>query len=198
MIGIAFTLFDTGIGRCGIAWRGDKVVGLHLPEARDAATEARMLRRVGGAAAPGTPDGPIADAIARIVALLRGAPSDLDPIVLDMDAVPEFDRRVYAVARKVPPGATTTYGAIAAEVGDPRDARAVGQALGQNPFPIVVPCHRVLGADGKLGGFSANGGRETKLRMLAIEGAAIGPAEAAGTGSLFDDLPLAVAPARRR
>lgn len=197
MTGIAFTLFDTGIGRCGIAWHDDKVVGLQLPESRDAATEARMLRRL-GSAEPRTPDGPIADAIGRIAALLRGQPSDLDPIVLDMDAVPEFDRRVYAIARAVPPGATTTYGAIAAELGEPRDARAVGQALGQNPFPIVVPCHRVLGADGKLGGFSANGGRETKLRMLAIEGAVVGRAEAAGTGSLFDDLPLAVAPARRR
>lgn len=193
----AFALFDTGIGRCGIAWRGDKVVGLQLPESRDAATEARMLRRVGDAE-PGTPTGRVADAIARIAALLRGEPSDLGPIALDMDAVPEFDRRVYAVARAVPPGATTTYGAIATELGVPRDARAVGQALGQNPFPIVVPCHRVLGADGKLGGFSANGGRETKLRMLAIEGAVIGRDEAAGTGSLFDDLPLAVAPARRR
>ncbi len=197
MTDAAFTLFDTGIGRCGIAWRGGKVVGLQLPESRDAVTEARMLRRVGGAE-PGAPDGPIADAIARIVALLGGAPSDLDPIVLDMDGVPEFDRRVYAVARGVPPGATTTYGAIATELGDSRNARAVGHALGQNPFPIVVPCHRVLGADGKLGGFSANGGRETKLRMLAIEGAVIERAETAGTGSLFDDLPLAVAPARRR
>jgi methylated-DNA-[protein]-cysteine S-methyltransferase len=197
MTGITFALFDTEIGRCGIAWRGDKVVGLQLPESRDATTEARMLRRV-GRSEPGTPDGPVADAIARIGALLRGEPSDLGPFVLDMDAVPEFDRRVYTIARAVPPGATTTYGAIATELGDPRNARAVGQALGQNPFPIVVPCHRVLGADGKLGGFSANGGRETKLRMLAIEGAVIARKEAAGTGLLFDDLPLAVAPARRR
>lgn len=192
----AFTLFDTAIGRCGIGWRDAVVACVHLPEAHDAATRARLRRRL-GEAAEATPAGAIADAVARIVALLDGRPSDLDPIALDLDAVPDFDRRVYDAARAVPPGATTTYGAIAARIGaGPAEARAVGQALGRNPFAIVVPCHRVLGADGRLGGFSANGGRDTKLRMLAIERAVIERPEAAGTLALFDDLPLAAAPRR--
>ncbi len=88
-----------------------------------------------------------------------------------MERVPEFNRRVYAVARAVPPGETITYGEIAERIGERGAAQAVGQALGRNPFPIVVPCHRVLAADGGLGGFSAHGGVATKRRMLAIEGA---------------------------
>ena len=106
-----------------------------------------------------------------IVALLRGQPRDLSDIVLDMDGVPPFHQRVYAVARTIPPGATLTYGEIATQLGDRGAARAVGQALGRNPFPIIVPCHRVLAAGGKVGGFSANGGITTKLRLLTIEGA---------------------------
>jgi methylated-DNA-[protein]-cysteine S-methyltransferase len=88
-----------------------------------------------------------------------------------MTHVPDFHRRVYDVARRIQPGSTMSYGEIATQLGTPRDARAVGQALGQNPFPIVVPCHRVVAAGGKLGGFSAPGGVTTKLRLLAIEGA---------------------------
>jgi methylated-DNA-[protein]-cysteine S-methyltransferase len=108
-----------------------------------------------------------------IVALLRGEASDLSAIALDMDGVPPFHRRVYEVARSIPPGKTLSYGDIAARLDARGAARAVGQALGQNPFPIVVPCHRVLAAGGKLGGFSAHGGIATKLRMLAIEGAPV-------------------------
>ena len=95
------------------------------------------------------------------------------------------------MARSIPPGQTLTYGEIADRLGDRRPAREVGQALGRNPFPIVVPCHRVLAADGRTGGFSAPGGVETKLRMLAIERAQPG-----GAPALFDDLPLAVRPRR--
>jgi methylated-DNA-[protein]-cysteine S-methyltransferase len=87
-----------------------------------------------------------------------------------MEGVPEFHQRVYEVARTIPPGNTLSYGDIAARLGSPRAARAVGQALGRNPFAIVVPCHRVLGAGGKIGGFSAQGGIDTKRRMLALEG----------------------------
>jgi len=163
-----FVLFDTAIGRCAIAWGGRGIVGVQLPEAREATTRARMKRRFPDASeAPPPPD--IARAIAAIVALLRGEASDLSVVGLDMDGVPEFHRRVYAVARRIPPGATLTYGEIARRLGDPGLARAVGQALGRNPFPIVVPCHRVLAAGGKLGGFSANGGIRTKRRMLTIE-----------------------------
>jgi methylated-DNA-[protein]-cysteine S-methyltransferase len=104
-----------------------------------------------------------------MVALLDGGDDDLTDVKLDLAGVEDFDRRVYAVARAIPPGATRTYGDIAAELGDLAAARAVGQALGRNPVPIVVPCHRVLAAGGRLGGFSARGGTATKLRMLDIE-----------------------------
>ena len=105
------------------------------------------------------------------MALLRGEPRDLGAIDLDMSGIPEFPRRVYAVARAIPPGQTVTYGDVAARLGEPGAARAVGQALGRNPFAIIVPCHRVVAAGGRLGGFSANGGAATKRRILAIEGA---------------------------
>ena len=122
-----------------------------------------------------------------IVALLRGkpnAPADLSHIALDMEGVPPFHRRVYELARGIAPGTTLTYGEIATCLGDPGSARAVGQALGHNPFAPVVPCHRVLAAGGRSGGFSANGGVATKLRMLQIERASFG-----GPG-LFDDQKL--------
>jgi methylated-DNA-[protein]-cysteine S-methyltransferase len=106
-----------------------------------------------------------------------------------MGCVPPFDRRVYEVARTIPPGATLSYGEIAARLGEPREARAVGQALGRNPFPIIVPCHRVLAAGGKLGGFSARGGTATKLRLLSLEGA-----QASGAPSLFEHLPIVARP----
>jgi methylated-DNA-[protein]-cysteine S-methyltransferase len=120
-------------------------------------------------------------AIDRIVALLRGAADDLADIALDLDGIAEFNARVYAVARTIPPGATLTYGDIAGRLGTPGLAREVGQAMGQNPFPPIVPCHRVVAAGGKTGGFSARGGVATKLRMLAIEGAQID-----GTLPLFE------------
>jgi methylated-DNA-[protein]-cysteine S-methyltransferase len=109
-------------------------------------------------------------AIDSIAALLSGEPIDLSFVTLDMTGVPEFNQRVYEAARLIRPGTTVTYGDIAGQLGVPGSARAVGQALGRNPFPIVVPCHRVVAADGKSGGFSAPGGVSTKLRMLAIEG----------------------------
>ncbi len=102
---------------------------------------------------------------------MHGQPVDLTPVALDMEGVPPFYRRVYDIARTIPPGRTLTYGDVAIKLGDPTNARAVGQALGRNPFPIVVPCHRVLAAHGSIGGFSASGGAATKRRMLMIEGA---------------------------
>ncbi|WP_437735190.1 methylated-DNA--[protein]-cysteine S-methyltransferase [Sorangium sp. So ce1335] len=165
-----FTLFDTSIGRCGIAWGGRGVAFVQLPEARDSETRARVLQRFPGAReAPPPPD--VQRALDGIVALLRGEASDLSAVALDMERVPPFHRRVYEVARTIPPGATLTYGDIAGRLGARGSARAVGQALGRNPFPIVVPCHRVLAAGGRVGGFSGNGGVTTKLRLLAIEGA---------------------------
>ena len=108
-------------------------------------------------------------AIDGIVALLSGDATDLSAVALDMERVPAFDRRVYEVARTIGPGETLTYGDIAARLGDPGAAREVGQALGRNPFAVIVPCHRVIAAGGKTGGFSANGGVTTKLRLLEIE-----------------------------
>ena len=131
-------------------------------------------------------------AIESVVALLDGAAIDLAAVTLDMAGVHEFDRRVYEVARTILPGATSSYGEIAARLGAAGEARAVGQALGQNPFPIVVPCHRVLAAGGKVGGFSANGGIATKLRLLSIE-----RARTSSEPMLFEQLPLVAAPRRR-
>ena len=119
-------------------------------------------------------------ALDRVQALLAGGNTDLAGIPLDLEAAPEFHRRVYEVARTIPPGRTMTYGEIARHLGAPHESREVGQALGKNPVAIIVPCHRVLGADGKMGGFSANGGVSTKRRMLEIEGA-----PEVGAGPLF-------------
>ena len=168
MTAYGFTLFDTAIGRCGVAWSDRGLVGVQLPEAGDTATHERMLQRF-PAAAERPPPPQVRLAIDSIVALLQGEPSDLSAIELDMEDVAPFHRRVYEVARTIPPGKTLAYGEVAARLGAAGAARAVGQALGHNPFPIVVPCHRVVSAGGKIGGFSAHGGTATKRRMLAIE-----------------------------
>jgi methylated-DNA-[protein]-cysteine S-methyltransferase len=181
MMASGFALFDTAIGRCGVAWGERGVAGLQLPEAGERETRARMLHRF-PAAGEAAPPPEVQGVIDRIVALLRGETSDLSSIPLDMDQVPAFHRRVYEAARAIPPGTTLSYGEIAARAGAPGAARAVGQALGRNPFPIVVPCHRVLASGGKIGGFSAQGGVETKRRMLAIEGARLN-----GAAPLVDD-----------
>jgi len=168
-----FELFDTPIGPCAIVWGELGVLGLHLPH-RDAATmRARLRQRFRGAEEGDAPPA-VRVAITRIVALLNGASDDLADVALDMSGVPDFHRRVYALARTIVPGATLSYGEVAQRLGDPTAARAVGQALGSNPFAIIVPCHRVLAAGGRAGGFSAPGGVDTKLRLLEIERARIG------------------------
>ncbi len=169
MTAYGFSLFDTAIGRCGVAWSDQGLLGVQLPEGGDMETRERMLQRF-PTAAERPPPAKVRLAIDRIVALLQGEPSDLAAIELDMEGVAPFHRRVYEVARTIPPGKTLAYGDIAARLGAAGAARAVGQALGRNPFPIVVPCHRVVAARGKIGGFSAHGGTATKRRMLAIEG----------------------------
>jgi methylated-DNA-[protein]-cysteine S-methyltransferase len=176
----SFALFDTPVGACALAWNERGLVGVLLPEASAEATRAHARRRFADAqeAAP-TPE--VQCVIERIRGLLAGGRDDLADIALDLSAVAPFQRRVYAVARAIPPGRTRSYGEIATELGEPQAARAVGQALGANPFPIVVPCHRVLAAGAKAGGFSAPGGTRTKLRLLEIEGAPLG-----GTPGLFD------------
>jgi methylated-DNA-[protein]-cysteine S-methyltransferase len=169
----AYALFDTAIGGCAIAWSGAAIVALQLPEADDARTRARVVRRWPRAQEQRPP--PVIQRTAdAVVALLSGAVADLAAVVLDMERVPAFDRRVYEVARTIAPGETLTYGDIATRLGDPDAARRVGQALGRNPFAIIVPCHRVTAAGGKAGGFSATGGTATKLRLLEIERARLG------------------------
>jgi O-6-methylguanine DNA methyltransferase len=179
MTGHGFTLFDTSIGRCGIAWSSQGIVGLQLPESKESETRARLLRHH-PEAIEASPPPDIQKALDCVVALLAGEAADLSIAVLDMQHVPPFHRRVYEAARAVPPGATLSYGEIAKQMGAENSARAVGQALGRNPFAVVVPCHRVLSANGRIGGFSANGGIATKLRMLSIEAAL-----ASGQGALF-------------
>jgi methylated-DNA-[protein]-cysteine S-methyltransferase len=173
-----YTLFDTALGRCGLAWGPRGIAAVELP-GRDDASLRRRIRRALPGARQAVPPHAIQEAIDAIVALLAGEPDHaLDAVALDMDEVPEFNRRVYDAARRIPAGSTLSYGAVAERIGEPGSAQAVGQALGSNPFPVIVPCHRVLAADGSLRGFSAPGGIETKRRMLAIEGA--------GPPTLFD------------
>lgn len=183
MPGLEFALFETTIGCCAFVWSARGVAGVQLPEASEAATRARVLRRY-PSAQEAAPSSEILQAIDGIVALLRGEPRDLTGVTIDNEDTPEFNARVYAIASKIPPGSTMTYGAIAERLGDHLLAREVGTALGQNPCPIIMPCHRVLAAGGKTGGFSASGGVMTKLRLLTIEGAQ------PGGPTLFDRLPL--------
>jgi methylated-DNA-[protein]-cysteine S-methyltransferase len=164
-----FALFATPIGAVGLAWAEHGISGVFLPEASEAATRRRIARRFPDAR-EAAPPADVQRAVDAIGALLRGERADLSGISLDMRSVSELHRRIYAVARSIPPGKTLSYGEIAARLGDKQLAREVGQAMARNPFSIVVPCHRVLGADGKLGGFSARGGADTKLRLLSIEG----------------------------
>jgi methylated-DNA-[protein]-cysteine S-methyltransferase len=177
-----FTLFDTPIGICGIEWGPRGINGLQLPMGSAEKTRVRIRQRHGdGDIAESEPTAEVQGAIDGIIELLSGKPNDLRGVALDLEGVPEFHRGVYEIARTIPPGMTMTYGDIAKLLGGVELSRDVGQALGRNPCPIVVPCHRVLAAGGKPGGFSANGGVVTKLKMLAIEGAVVNY-----TPSLFD------------
>ncbi|MGW5376187.1 methylated-DNA--[protein]-cysteine S-methyltransferase [Nocardia sp. NPDC003999] len=170
---IVATLFDTAIGCCAIAWSERGVIRFQLPEASPAATRARITR--GRAGHPGeqiheqAPTEVVAEAIAGIRAHLAGELDDLRWIAVDTSGIPEFHRAVYAVTRAIDPGHTLSYGQVADRVGAPGAAQAVGQALGRNPIPLIIPCHRVLAADHALHGFSAPGGIDTKQRLLSIE-----------------------------
>ena len=175
-----WSLFDTPVGRCGIAWSAAGIASLLRPGEDDAATRGVLARRF-PAAAETVPPAAVQAMLGRIAALLHGVRDDLADLPLDLAGVPDFDARVYAQARRIPPGETRSYGDVAAALGEPGAARAVGQALGANRFAIVVPCHRVLAAGGKAGGFSAPGGLKTKLALLEIERARLG-----GAPGLFD------------
>lgn len=181
-----FHLFDTPVGRCGVAWGPDGLLAVRLPATEGADLASRLRKAVPGVT-PSPPDAMAATAIAGIRDLLDGQPRDLLEIGLDMSATGPFDRAVYAIARSIPPGRTLTYGEVGKRLpleilgGMPPHTvpRAVGQSLGRNPWPIIVPCHRVMAAGGGTGGFSAPGGVATKLALLRIEGASL-PAEQLG------------------
>ena len=163
-----FSIFETTLGWCGLIEDEGRIRGCLLPEPSPAAirTRVRRLYREAREAEP-TPD--LARAIARITDLIDGANDDLRDLELDLSAVSAFEQRVYALARDIRPGQTSTYVDIARALGDLNESRAVGVALGRNPFAPIVPCHRVVAAGQKLGGFSATGGRALKLKLLANE-----------------------------
>ena len=170
---LGFAVFDTAIGWCGIAWRDAALCGLQLPGADVDRTRARMRGSFPGVAELAPPPW-VARVQARMQAALAGEPDAMLDVPLDMAGVPPFHQRVYEVARAIAPGRTLIYGEVAAALGEPGASRAVGQALGANPFAPIVPCHRVLAAGNRGGGFSAPGGVDTKLRMLLNEKARFG------------------------
>jgi O-6-methylguanine DNA methyltransferase len=167
----AFCLFETALGTCGIAWSEDdgRVTAFQLPESSAKRTESRIAAKSGGSNS-NSPPASIAALIERIVAHLEGKADDFSDVELNLDGSPKFAQQVYSAAREILPGQTVTYGELAKAIGRPNSARAVGQALGRNPIALIVPCHRVLAAGSKPGGFSAHGGLATKAKMLAIEG----------------------------
>lgn len=180
MTDVQFTLFDTAIGRCGIAWATRGIVAVQLPQPDEKQTRVRLKQRY-SAIAEALPPEPVQAAIDSIVELMKGKPVDLSAIDLDLTDVPEFNRNVYAIARQIPPGATLTYGDIAKKLGGVELSRNVGTAMGQNPSAGDRAMSSGAGCRRQARRVSANGGVETKLRMLAIEGAYVNH-----TPSLFD------------
>ncbi|GAA1736134.1 methylated-DNA--[protein]-cysteine S-methyltransferase [Isoptericola hypogeus] len=171
--GLVAVVFPTSIGHCAMVWDPAvaAVVGSTLPQGGASAVRAAVRRWYPGAVeTEPEPGGELAGAVEAVRELLDGGTRDLVDLPLDLTAAPEFDARVYGVVREIPPGNTLTYGEVAERLGMPGAAQAVGQALGRNPYPPIVPCHRVLAAGRRVGGFSARGGPRTKLRMLAAEG----------------------------
>ncbi|NIJ13878.1 methylated-DNA-[protein]-cysteine S-methyltransferase [Saccharomonospora amisosensis] len=169
MVAQGFAVFETALGHCGVAWDERAVIGCQLPENSQQRTRARLAARFPSAQEQ-DPPGHARAAIEGVAALLRGERVDLTDVPLGMDGLPRFHRLVYELVRTVGPGDTVTYGEVATRLGYPGAARAVGQAMGSNPFAPIVPCHRVLAAGGRAGGFSATGGVKAKRRMLELEG----------------------------
>ncbi len=170
-----YAIFATAIGPCGIAWSRRGLVSIQLPEETAEATRARLWERIALPADGGstTPPDAVKAAIERIIRHLTGTDGGLDGIALDLEDVPPFHRKVYEAARRITRGEIRSYRDLAGDAGSPNGARAVGQAMAKNPLPIVVPCHRVIAARGKPGGFTSPGGLDTKARLLAIEGASL-------------------------
>ncbi|BAT60917.1 methylated-DNA--protein-cysteine methyltransferase [Variibacter gotjawalensis] len=164
-----YTIVETAIGACGLAWMGERITRFRLPEHDRAVTERRLQSRT-GADAPSEPSPAIARTISKLQRYFEGERIAFDEAEIALPRVSEFFERVYAEARALPWGETATYGEIARRAGVADGAQAVGQAMGSNPLPIIIPCHRVLAAGAKLGGFSAYGGVVTKQKLLAMEG----------------------------
>jgi len=160
--------FATPVGTCALVWGPGGIRAILLPEATERETRDRVALDHPSAAEIEPPDR-IRRIVASVVRLLETGDADLGAVPLDWDVVTPFQRRVYEAAREIPPGETCTYGELARRAGSSGGARAVGHALGRNPFVLVVPCHRVLAAHGGLGGFSAHGGIRTKRLLLDIE-----------------------------
>jgi O-6-methylguanine DNA methyltransferase len=176
----AYCLFETPLGACGIAWKEQEIPHLlpvvtffQLPEATRSLADTRIARSSGGRKTS-VPPPHIAGIIKKVQKHLHGNVQDFRDIVVDLDAAGPFARQVYEAVRKIPAGRTTSYGELAKDMNRPTASRAVGQALGRNPIPLIIPCHRVLARGKNPGGFSAHGGVETKAKMLEIEGAMIG------------------------
>jgi methylated-DNA-[protein]-cysteine S-methyltransferase len=167
-VGERYCLFETGFGTCGIAWSDAGVVRLQLPERTRERTAGRI--RLGDREEADVPPRAVGEVIGELVAYFAGQRIDFSGVAVDLSRVPAFHRSIYGALRKVGWGETATYGELARRAGAPGAARAVGQAMGRNPVPIIIPCHRVLAAGGKIGGFSAYGGAVTKERLLALEG----------------------------
>lgn len=178
------TLFNTPIGPCGIGWRESWLTGVEIGDADESETVYRLRQRFPDSEAS-TPPAFVTQAIEKIEALLEGGNPDFSTTPLALQSLPDLNRQVYEIILELKAGETTTYGAIARRLGDVHLSQAVGYALGKNPFPIIVPCHRVLGSNGKVGGFSAAGGIKTKLALLNIERAG-----ANHEADLFGGLPL--------
>jgi methylated-DNA-[protein]-cysteine S-methyltransferase len=169
-----YLIFESAGGFCGIAWNSVGITRFQLPARSAEAAERHLLRRLPGALA-GTPTPPVLAAVAAVKRYFEGEKIDFSDFQLDLDEQAGFFKQIYAAARRVGWGQTTTYGTLAKELGlGPEAARDVGQAMAKNPIPLIIPCHRVLAAGGKVGGFSAPGGSAAKIRMLELEGVHVG------------------------
>lgn len=170
-----YLIFETAGGFCGIAWNSVGITRFQLPARSAEATERNVRRRLPGAE-PGAPTSHVIDAVTAVKRYFEGEEMNFSDFRLDLEGQDEFFKQVYAAVRRVGWGQTTTYGALAKELGaGPQVARDVGQAMAKNPVPLIIPCHRVLAAGGKVGGFSAPGGSAAKIRMLELEGVQVGP-----------------------
>jgi methylated-DNA-[protein]-cysteine S-methyltransferase len=170
-----YRIFETANGFCGIAWNDVGITRFHLPATTAAAAERALLRRLPGAQ-PDAPTPQVDETIAATKRYFVGEMIDFSDVKLDLDDQDAFFQQIYAAVRQVGWGHTTTYGTVAKELGTgPETARDIGQAMAKNPVPLIIPCHRVLAAGGKVGGFSAPGGSAAKLRMLELEGVSVEP-----------------------